>query len=153
MMTDVTLGEVIGTAAALLGALAVGGVAAAPSAQTTTSVEYDDPAWSPDGKQLAFVERTTLSDGDISQTAASLLTMRLDRRAYRYLATLRPDRVAWPDWSPDGRRLVFGANYLYVVDASGRRLREVGQAAAQRGVPAAGKSRLRHRRSRRQRSR
>jgi Tol biopolymer transport system component len=128
MITDVTLGEVIGTAAALLGALAVGGAAAAPSLRTTSSVEYDDPAWSPDGKQLAFVMRSTVSDGSVSQTTASLMTMRLGQRALREVITLRSDRVAWPDWSPDGRRLVFGAERLYVVDAGGRNLDQVAAA-------------------------
>src|SRR5215213_4577951 len=117
--------EVIATAAALFGALVVGAAAGAPLAETTISVEYDDPAWSPRGRQLAFVMRTTVSDGDVSQTTASLVTMRVEQRVLREVVTLHPDRVAWPDWSPDGGRLVFGAHNLYVVDASGRHLREV----------------------------
>jgi Tol biopolymer transport system component len=117
---------VTGAFAALLGALAVTGATGAPLAQKTAAVEYDDPAWSPSGKQLAFVVRTTVSDGSVSQTIASIGTMRVDQRVVREVATVHPDRVAWPDWSPDGRRLVFGAHYLYVVDAGGRHLREVG---------------------------
>ncbi|HEX6700299.1 MAG TPA: DPP IV N-terminal domain-containing protein [Gaiellaceae bacterium] len=40
------------------------------------------------------------------------------------VATL-PSYVAWPSWSPDGRKIVFGYGRSYVVGADGRGLRKL----------------------------
>jgi TolB protein len=56
-----------------------------------------DPAWSPDGKRMAFVRLKKLSDvmGDI-------YVMHTDGSNARFLT-----KGAGPAWSPDGRRIVF----------------------------------------------
>jgi Tol biopolymer transport system component len=121
-------GLVVSTGIAVL--LVVGTAAGAPARSLTISSKLDEPTWSPDGKTIAAVVRTTVSDGEASVTVASLIAIDIRSRAVRRLATLDSERVAWPDWSPDGRRLVFGGGRLYVVGADGRGLREIGGTSA-----------------------
>ena len=58
------------------------------------SIEYLSPAWSPDGKRLAFDAGTRLA------------VMRGDGSNFRLLAQQTPDDGE-PAWSPDGRSLAF----------------------------------------------
>jgi Tol biopolymer transport system component len=58
------------------------------------SIGYDAPAWSPDGKRLAF------------DAGAHLAVMRSDGSNFRLLAQHTPDDGE-PAWSGDGRSLVF----------------------------------------------
>lgn len=102
--------------------------AASPAVERTAelTVAYSDPAWSPRGNRLAVVVRTTVSDGSGSLTSASLAIMSTGGQIVRPVATVEPHRVAWPTWSPDGRRLAFGYDHLYVVNADGSGLRDIG---------------------------
>jgi TolB protein len=73
------------------------------------------PAWSPDGKQIAF---SSSRDGN-----EAIYAMNTDRTGLRRLTT------GWaidtsPAWSPDGRRIAFtsnrsGAPQIWVMDADG----------------------------------
>jgi Tol biopolymer transport system component len=75
----------------------------------------DGPAWSPDGRRLAFSR-----DGAIyTVTRRSGLVRRLVRRAEK--------RFLSPDWSSGGRRLVFNSSddRLFTVQANGRGLRRL----------------------------
>ena len=67
--------------------------------------QADDPAWSPDGRTLAFVT-WDLRDG--TNVGARLALLDLRTHAVRALLTVTDDRdmFAWPRWSPDGRRIV-----------------------------------------------
>jgi TolB protein len=74
-----------------------------------------DPAWSPDGRWIAFAR--------ISQTRSRIVLIRPDGSGRH---TLTSGDV--PSWSPDGRRLAFqaggvGAIHVFVIgrDGSGRR--------------------------------
>ena len=86
---------------------------------TRTPAFEADPAWSPDGKQLAF----TLGVGEVYVMAA-------DASGRRPLA-LRPVTSSDPAWSPDGKRIAFAGNDLvalddiYVVAVAGGRSRRL----------------------------
>lgn len=116
-----------GAIVATLALLLVSGTSAASAkrATSTATTAYSDPAWAPNGKRIAFVETTTVSDGSVSLSSASLLVAAVDGTGVHEVATLRADRVAWPSWSPDSRRIAFGRERLYVVNADGRKLREI----------------------------
>jgi Tol biopolymer transport system component len=79
------------------------------------AVAYVDPAWSRAG-QIAFVAQRQAESG----TVGSLFVMRTDRSGRRMVVP-EMSRLAWPTWSPDGRRLAFSANgqRIYVVNADG----------------------------------
>ena len=67
--------------------------------------QTDHPAWSPDGRTLAFTG-WDLVDGENVHGRLALLD--LETGKVRTLITVKDDRdaFAWPRWSPDGRRLV-----------------------------------------------
>src|SRR4051794_3636168 len=106
-------------------ALVSGAASAAPARVVSTSVSYSDPAWSPQGARIAFVARETVIDGATSTNSAWLETMTADGRNVRKVASLRSDRIGWPSWSPDGRKIAFGYDQLYVVGADGAGLRRL----------------------------
>ena len=98
----------------------------------TLDAEASDraPAWSPDGRMVAFVRRSASLVGD-------LWTVRLDANARpvaeQALLAVEPDgEQRAPAWSPDGRRLAFVSAHeilgnfynwqVYSVTADGRDL-------------------------------
>ena len=80
---------------------------------TNSPADERDPAWSPDGRTIAFVSDRS-GNGDI-------YTMRRDSTDVRRLTrAAEPD--SGPAWSPDGRSLAFESNAdIYVVSADGKR--------------------------------
>jgi TolB protein len=94
----------------------------------TRSPAWDDaPAWSPDGRTIAFV-----SD-------VSIYVMNADGSGQRELTP-----GGSPAWSPDGRKIAFvrgdlprdGNSDLYVVNADGRDLRRLTRSPAWDWAPA-----------------
>jgi Tol biopolymer transport system component len=91
---------------------------------TSNLVEDRDPAWSPDGKSIAFSRA-----GSRSNTAA-LWLMRSDGSRPRRLTRADARRDTNPAWSPDGRQIAFvraprnaflGALVIARADGSGAR--------------------------------
>ena len=76
---------------------------------------YTDPAWSPDGRKIAFVSKR---DGN-----SDVYVMNANGKGQRNL-TRNPAYDADPAWSPDGRKIAFVSNRdgsygVYVMNADG----------------------------------
>jgi TolB protein len=75
---------------------------------TNNTVDDDDPAWSPDGKKIAF------SRFNASNTNEDIWTMNADGTGQTLVAwggtlTNPPSDLAQPTWSPDGSEIAFTA--------------------------------------------
>jgi Tol biopolymer transport system component len=70
-----------------------------------------DPAWSPDGRSIAFASKRS--------GTFDVYVMRADGDETRRL-TATPEDELHPTWSPDGARIAFGgAGKIHVMDADG----------------------------------
>jgi hypothetical protein len=83
--------------------------------------DVQTPAWSPDGRKIAFV-----SDRDGN---SEIYVIHADGSEQRNL-TRQPASDSHPSWSPDGRKLAFvsrrdGNAEIYVMNADGSELRNV----------------------------
>ena len=72
----------------------------APRRLTANKASDGSPAWSPDGKRIAFVSKR---DGD---TAAQLYVIPIDGGEPERLTEM-PIGISNPKWLPDGKRIVF----------------------------------------------
>ena len=96
-----------------------------PMPLTPETYEAQYPAWSPDGKTIAF---SAVVDG-----AFRVLAMDPDGRNVRQLTDGPQDN--WPSWSPDGRLLIFGrGGGLAIMRSDGSEQRMLTEEV---GVPAA----------------
>jgi len=92
----------------------------------------EEPAWSPDGKRVAFV-RTIAPLSSVGPPAiVGIFLMNADGTHVKQVTQRKPKSGTEdhaPSWSPDGRRIVFmrvnntakppGASVIYVVNADG----------------------------------
>lgn len=90
----------------------------------TSAHSPDSPAWSPDHRWIAFVR----PDYTRNPTAASdIWLIRPDGSGEHQLTYTYPAQIAFPSWSPDGKRIVFdriGAG-IWVVNSDGSSLRAI----------------------------
>ena len=86
------------------------------------------PAWSPDGKRLAY--SSVQFGGEPGTTDAEIFVVNADGTGGRAQLTDNAATDAFPDWSPDGRRIAFvshrdGNSEVYVMRANGARERNL----------------------------
>jgi len=98
---------------------------------TADGADDKDPAWSPNGKLLAFASDRSLA-GDSSQDYGLFLLVP-DSGSIRPIPVPKAKALGTPAWSPDGKQIIFSADYdgtsnLYVVnlaDSAPGRARQV----------------------------
>jgi Tol biopolymer transport system component len=79
-------------------------------------VDTDDPAWSPDGTQLAFIE----FDENDGNAVFSLRSMDVKSKVVTTLAVATgADEFQSPRWSPDGQRVVLELSHWTDATSSG----------------------------------
>ena len=92
------------------------------------SGEDSAPAWSPDGRRIAFASGR---DGNFE-----IYVINADGSRQRRL-TRNTGRDVGPVWSPDGRRIAFESNWqVYVMNADGSGQRRLTRNAARNFAPA-----------------
>ena len=119
--------------------IAVATIEGTPARRLTTEVDRSNyPAWSPDGRRLAYVRRDSTGPPTepLTQPPTQLLTMAADGSDARVIVSPDNSPIAWlasrpPAWSPDGQRIAFaGADAdswvgVYSVAADGSDLRRL----------------------------
>jgi WD40 repeat protein len=90
----------------------------------------DGVAWSPDGRTIAFCPGNPMSIAQINPDGGSATTIVNGPSGFG-------ETGGCPDWSPDGRRLVFGlippsspSNAIYTVNGDGSDLRKIADGRA-----------------------
>jgi Tol biopolymer transport system component len=112
----------------------------------------EEPAWSPDGKRIAFVRTIASVPAGRQPRAVGIFVMNADGTHVRQLTQRKgtfgtEDRA--PSWSPSGKQIAFmsanttfqpaGASVIYIINADGTRprlLRSLSRAWPAAGAPA-----------------
>ena len=115
-------------------------VVAVPPVAGSEYVEYDGPRWSPDGTQLVFtVMRYPVPPTDENILSSSIAVVKADGSEADAPRILTDPALfaSYPDWSPDGERIVFNtyplgsfqdttkATNLYTIRPDGTGLTQV----------------------------
>jgi len=96
------------------------------------AAEHGSPAWSPNGRQIAFSRCTTLDADTGDCTNAQIAVIGADGQNLKVLTTRVTGAVdSRPAWAPDGKALVFqrtnadGIVSLWTVSATGSSIRRI----------------------------
>jgi Tol biopolymer transport system component len=108
------------------------------SSCTGLCVSNEEPAWSPDGKRIAFVRTIGPVPPGRQPRIVGIFVMNADGTRVRQLTQRRGASVTEdhaPSWSPDGKRIALaavnitakpaGASVIYVINADGSQPRTV----------------------------
>jgi Tol biopolymer transport system component len=94
--------------------------------------DHESPAWSPNGRQIAFSRCATLNDETGECTSAQIAVIGSDGKSTKVLTPRAAGAVdSRPAWSPSGRQLVFqrtnadGKVSLWTVQATGKAVRRI----------------------------
>jgi Tol biopolymer transport system component len=99
-----------------------------------TPMDASDPAFSPDGRKIAFVSGPLAPD--IASTRGEIYIMDVDGSHLTRLITL-PGDVDFPAFSPNGRRIAFGwSGQIYIMNADGSHLTRLTNLPGGAGTPA-----------------
>lgn len=83
------------------------------------------PAWSPDGRRIAYLHRAGPTEEDTTDVTG-LYILDLEADTTRLVAE---GLTLSPDWRPDGDRIAFATGNIYTINPNGselRRVREIG---------------------------
>jgi Tol biopolymer transport system component len=95
---------------------------------TSGAGEEHFPAWSPDGRQIAFI--------GFGQRSQALYVVNADGTGRRRLVGNMVGGPFAPAWSPGGQRIAFGANAgIYVVNADGSGQRRLARKSVRFSYP------------------
>jgi len=102
-----------------------------PQQLTEGDLSQNQPAWSPDGKQVAFVQDSTEPDEIRRQVHPQIYVLTVTGKASRRIETGFAESQA-PDWSPDGKTVAFicskgrgEENDVCIVPAAGGAVRNL----------------------------
>ena len=94
-----------------------------------TSSEDQQPVWSPNGRQIAFVRQNSTARPVLGR---AIFVVNADGSGVRRVTPWDLDAGDHPDWSPDGNRILFrapssdfAASNLYTVRRDGTGLKQV----------------------------
>jgi Tol biopolymer transport system component len=93
-----------------------------------------DPAWSPDGKRIAYTRRTANRSSDI-------WVMNADGSGNRPLSAYTTDREVDPTWSPNGAWIAYARGpweqqHVWALRADGTGIRRISAASSVEANPA-----------------
>jgi Tol biopolymer transport system component len=83
--------------------------------QRPTSSEDQQPVWSPDGKQIAFMRWNSTAS---PQNGRAIFVVNADGSGLRQVTPWKLDAGDHPDWSPDGSRILFRAPWRKISGSS-----------------------------------
>jgi len=100
------------------------GAAGPPSKITSSSFFPHHPAWSPDGRYIAYIDRTVIVGGGNNQVDALFIVTETGVLSFFLPAPgLGVTDLGYPEWSPDGKKIVitthnnnWGARDLKVIE-------------------------------------
>ncbi|HEY4752153.1 MAG TPA: hypothetical protein VIH37_02640, partial [Candidatus Limnocylindrales bacterium] len=102
----------------------------------------DYPAWSPDGRRIAFIHADD-TDADGNPINAQVWVMNADGSNAHALTTDADPKSEVPDWSPDGERIAYssgqiGSEGIWVMNADGSHRHQLTGCSSTDAAPCAG---------------